>query len=310
MRPARRGIRITLGLLWILDGLLQFQPALLTRRFAVQVAAPAGAGQPTLVSGPLEATAQLLGRQPVLASVGVGLVQLALGAAVLHPKWARPALAASVAWALCVWYLGEGLGGLLGGQADLLTGAPGAALLYAVLALAAVPGSGRDGRGVPPPRWVREAWAAVWLGGAVLQLLPGRDTNAAISMSLTASAADAPGWLAGGGARLAGLVPGTGVSVVVDLVLLQSLAALGGLLGRRAGRLAVIVGMTLSVIYWVAGQGMGQFWTGTCTDPGSAPLVLLLGAAVAGAAPAAPAPGRPGRPLPDEIGLLARERAD
>ena len=48
--------------------------------------------------------------------------------------------------------------------------APGAALLYAVLALVAAPrcdGAAAAGR---PPRWTAAAWAALWLGGAVLQL--------------------------------------------------------------------------------------------------------------------------------------------
>jgi hypothetical protein len=43
-RVTRRGIQLALGLLWILDGLLQFQPDMFSRRFATQVIAPAGAG--------------------------------------------------------------------------------------------------------------------------------------------------------------------------------------------------------------------------------------------------------------------------
>jgi hypothetical protein len=52
---------------------------------------------------------------------------------------------------------------------------------------------------------------------------------------------------------------------------------------------AVIVGCGL--VYWVADQGMGQPWSGLATDPGTAPLAVLLGVAVLGAAPGA---GRPG----------------
>lgn len=53
-RITRRGIQVTLGLLWILDGFLQFQPAMLTSKFATQVIAPAGQGQPAfrLLAGP------------------------------------------------------------------------------------------------------------------------------------------------------------------------------------------------------------------------------------------------------------------
>ena len=48
--------------------------------------------------------------------------------------------------------------------------APGAALLYAVLALVAAPRCDGAAAAERPPRWTAAAWAALWLGGAVLQL--------------------------------------------------------------------------------------------------------------------------------------------
>jgi len=280
----RRGIQIALGLLWILDGLLQLQPGMFTRRFATQVIAPAGAGQPGFVTGPVELAARVIAHQPAALDAVFGLAQLALGAGLLYARTARRALAASVVWALLVWYLGEGLGGLFGSGASVLTGAPGSALLYAVLAVAAAPpGQGAAAR--RPPRWVAVAWAAFWLGGAVLQLLPGRDTNVSVGMSLAMSAPGSPAWLAAIGSHLAALVPGYGVSVVVDLVVLQALVGLGVFGPRRVRLAAVLGGAVLSLVYWVAGQGLGQFWTGLATDPNTAPLVVLLGVAVAGAAP-------------------------
>jgi hypothetical protein len=75
-----------------------------------------------------------------------------------------------------------------------------------------------------------------------------------------------------------------GVSIVVDLVVLQAFAGVGALGASRVRLAAVIVGCGLSLVYWVAGQGMGQPWSGLATDPGTAPLVLL-GFAVLGAAP-------------------------
>jgi hypothetical protein len=285
-RVTRRGIQITLGLLWILDGALQFQPAMLTSKFASQVIAPAGDGQPAFVGWPVHQAAALIGRQPAWLDVAFGLIQLALGAGLLHRRTVRWALAASLAWALSVWYLGEGLGGLFGGGASLLTGAPGSALLYAVVAMAAWPQPGGSPGDQRPARRAAAAWAVLWLGGAFLQLLPGNDTNASLSMALTMNASGAPGWLAAVGHQLSALVPDTGVSLIVDLVVLQALAGLGVLMGgRRTRRAAVIGGVALSLVFWVAGQGAGQFWTGISTDPNTAPLVMLLGVAVLGAAP-------------------------
>jgi len=273
-----------LGLLWILDGFLQFQPAMFTSRFATQVLAPAAQGQPAFVSWPVHEAARVIGYQPVLADLSFGLIQLALGLGMLHPRTVRWALAASVVWALSVWSLGEGLGGLFGGGASLATGAPGAAFMYAVVALAVLPrnqGSAGDQR---PARWAAPAWAALWLGGTLLQVLPGTDTNASISMALTMNASGAPAWFAALDNQLAAWVPYTGVSIVVDLVVLQALAGIG-VLARRTRRPAVLLGIGLSLVYWVAGQDIGQFWSGMTTDPNTAPLIMLLGLTVLGAAP-------------------------
>ncbi len=284
-RITRRGIQITLGLLWILDGLLQFQPAMLTRRFAAQVIAPAGAGQPGFVSVPVAELVRVILRQPAAADLAFGVIQLTLGAGILYARTARWALTASVAWALLVWYLGEGLGGLFGDGACLLTGAPGAALVYATLALLVSPRREEAADARRPARWAPLAWAALWLGGAVLQVLPGRDTNASLSMSLAMNASGAPAWLAATDNRLAALLPYTGVSVVVDLVVLHACVGLGALAARRRRLAAVSLGIGLSLAYWVAGQDMGQLWSGIATDPNTAPPVVLLGVAALGSEP-------------------------
>ena len=285
----RRRIQVALGLMWLLDGLLQFQPAMFTRKFATQVIAPAGAGQPGFVAGPVGEAARIVLHQPAVMDLGFGLVQLALGAGILFPRTARRALAASVGWALAVWYLGEGLGGLLGGGASLVTGAPGAALLYATAALAVSPRRGHDPRAQRPAHWAAVAWAAAWLGGAVLQLLPGVDTNGSVSMTLAMNASGAPAWFAAIDNHLSLLVPGYGASIVIDLVVLQVFAGLGVLMGHRTRLAAVTVGIGLSLAYWVTGQDMGQFWSGIATDPNTGPLLVLLGVTVLGSAPWRPA---------------------
>jgi hypothetical protein len=99
------------------------------------------------------------------------------------------------------------------------------------------------------------------------------------------NASGAPAWLAAIDNHLSALVPYYGVSIVVDLVVLQAFAGVGVLLSRRIAVTAVSLGLGLSLVYWVAGQDMGGFWSGTATDPNTAPLVMLLAIAVLGAVP-------------------------
>jgi hypothetical protein len=294
-RVTRRGIQITLGWLWILDGLLQFQPAMLTRKFATQVIMPAGDGQPVFVSAPVGEVARIILHQPAVMDVFFGLIQVAIGVGMLHTRTVRYALATSVVWASLVWYLGEGLGGLFGGDASLLTGAPGSALVYAVLAIAVWPRH-RNAEDQRPAQWTAAAWAVLWVGGAVLQVLPRRDINASISMSLAMNASGAPAWAAAIDNHLSALLPGNGVAIAVDLVVLQILIGLGVLMAGRARFAAIVVGIAVSLVYWVAGQDMGGFWSGVATDPNTAPLIVLLGVAALGSAPLGSA--KAGRPTP------------
>ncbi len=297
-RVTRRGAQITLGLLWTFDGALKFQPALLTSAFGREVIEPAADGQPGFVSWPVHETAGLIGHAPVLAVVAFGLIELALGAGLLYRRTARWALAASVGWALAVWYLGEGLGGLFGGGASLLTGAPGSAPMYALMAVTVWPRQD-DTSALRPARGAAAVWAAIWLGGAILQLLPGADTNASLSMILSMNASDAPGWLASLDNQLSWWVPWPGVSVILDLVILQAAIGLGVFGGRRTRRAAVVAGIVVSLVFWVAGQGLGELWSGISTDPETGPLMVLLGVTVLGAPAWRPAHRKARRPEPE-----------
>jgi hypothetical protein len=135
LKITRRGIQLSLGLLWLLDGVLQLQHQMFTASFANNVIAPVAQGQPIIVSGPIHSAVHILLMHPALFNTCFALIQLSLGALILWKRTSRSALITSVFWALLVWYLGEGLGGILSGHALLLMGAPGAAVIYGILAI-------------------------------------------------------------------------------------------------------------------------------------------------------------------------------
>lgn len=107
----RRHVQIVLGLLWLLDAALQAQPFMFTRGFADQVIVPAAAGEPPLIAGPVKWAADLIAHSPPAFNGLFVAVQLLIGGGLLVRATARLALGASIAWALGVWYFGEGLGG-------------------------------------------------------------------------------------------------------------------------------------------------------------------------------------------------------
>jgi hypothetical protein len=268
----RRDLQVALGALWLLDGVLQAQPFMFRRQFATQLIAPVGEGSPGFVSGPVHWISTVIAAHPVAWNVPFAAIQLLLGAGLLVPRTARLTLGASIAWALGVWYLGEGLDGLASGHASLISGAPGSALLYAVLAAAAWPR--RDSSSEAPARWLPRAWLVLWVAAAVCQALPGQNTGAAVGNALSAG----PVWL-GLDHPVGTWVTQHGLLVVGVLVAAEALIGVGVL--ARATRVpAVACGLALTVVMWVQGQDLGQLSSGQATDPNSGPLVMLMAVAV------------------------------
>jgi copper(I)-binding protein len=279
-RVTRRGLRLALGVLWLLDGALQLQPFMFGPDFASQALASAGSGQPGWVSSGVTWAAHLVGAHPAPWNTLFAVVQLALGVGLLLRPFARLALAASVGWAVAVWYLGEGLGGLASGHASLVAGAPGAVALYALLAFVAWPSPQERDGGVAPPSWTPVAWAVVWIGGAVLQALPGQNTADALADSLSGD--DMPGWLMPLDTSVADGVRHLGAASIWLLAAVLVAVGLGGLGGRRLRSVAGWVGIVAAVVFWVVGQGLGDLFSGQATDPDSGPLLVLLAVALLG----------------------------
>jgi hypothetical protein len=292
VRVTRRTLQIVLGLFWLLDGALQLQPFMLRASFARELLDPVGVGQPQFVAGPVHWAANLVAAHPVAWDVPFGIAQLALGLGMLVPRTSRIALAASLPWAIGVWWLGEGLSGLASGNASLLSGAPGSVSLYAVLALAAWPRRGRSD--LPPTRWLPLAWATLWVGAAVLQALPMNNTGPDVAGAVTANGS--PGWLDGFERSFAGWITHHGTLSVALLVAAETLIGLA-VLNRRTAALAARAGLLLALAIWVIGQNFGALYTGQATDPNTALVVMVMAIAVLGVrrahAVTAPARGLP-----------------
>lgn len=277
----RRQVQVALGLLWLLDGALQLQPFMFGHGFARDVIAPAGDGQPLFVSSAVHWAADLIAGQPVAWDLAFAVVQLLICAGLLVPRTVRPALLASLAWSGGVWFFGEGLGGLASGHADLLTGAPGAVLLYGVLAVAVWPPAPRAAdEAARPARWLPWAWAVLWTGGAVLQLLPGQNRIGDVTGTIRGNADGAPSWLAGLDHSTATALAGPGASALIALVVVQAAIGLAAIPPGIPRRAAGVAGIVVSVLFWVYGQSLGELWTGQATDPNTAPLVVLLALAM------------------------------
>ncbi|MBV9206746.1 MAG: hypothetical protein JO037_15460 [Actinobacteria bacterium] len=272
----RRKLQLALATFWLFDAILQFQPSMFGTAFPRMLAGGAQ-GNPGLVAGPIIWSAGFIDHHLAGLNAVFATMQLALGLGIAWRPTVRLALAASVAWALAVWWLGEGLGGILAGTASPVSGAPGAVILYAVLAVLLWPAdrdasapfvAGRAvGRG--PARLV---WLAVWGSLAAFALPPA---SRAIGGTISGMAPGEPAWLAWLDARLGGWLGHHGLAASLVLAAVLAAVAVGVFLPAPARRPVLVLAVAVAAAVWLA-EGMGGILTGSGTDPNSGPLLALL----------------------------------
>ena len=278
----RRFLRVSFGLLWLVDGLLQAQPKMPAGFVAANLA-------PGVLSGP-RWFGDLVGplvrawtRHPVVADAATVWIQVGLGLLMLlggRGLLARIALWGSIVWSLVVWVIGEAFGGLLAAGASWLSGAPGAVLVYllaAVLLLAPWGWWGSGGMAVIIRRAV-----AVWLVlTAVLQATPGEGfwKPAGLSSPFASGASLTQGEPFGLPiSRLATVSANHPVAVNVTIIAMLVVVAVALWLSGRTAVVAAGIGLCLAT-WWLA-QHFGVLG-GTATDPNtSLPLALLLAGAL------------------------------
>jgi hypothetical protein len=283
LRVTVRGVQITLGLIWILDGLLQLQPYFFSQNFLSQTIGSMAAGQPGWIQWTINTAVHVATPYGVEFNVMFALTQLALGAGlVAGRRWVKPALVVSFAWSFIVWWFGEGLGVIPYGMASPLTGAPGAVLIYALVGVVVwptgeAPNISAASGGILGDRYARLVWGLLWLFLAMsMVLLANRDSDALRSTFATA-ASSSPGLFAGLNSGLASVVAGRGSGPAIILALLM--AVIGITVCFNWKRNAFLMGgSVLALFIWITAQFFGGIFTGQGTDPNSSPLLVLLAA--------------------------------
>lgn len=285
--PRRRHLQVVLGLLWLLDAGLQLQPYMF-KHGSDGFLGPISEntmGAPNPATDLVRHALTVFVAHQVAVNLVIVVVQAALGFGLLWRRSVRWALAGTVLWSTAVWVVGEGYGQLLFPQASMLTGAPGAALVYAVLTVVLwprrdpLPDEPVAAGGLGGERLARGAWVALWCGTALLELEYGNHAPDAITAQLHEIAVGQPGFLAALETGAAHLVAGRGEVVAAVLAIAQFLVGWWAL-RRRTLPLSLAAGVVLSVLFWVVGQGLGTVLTGQGTDPNLGPPMVLLALAL------------------------------
>ncbi len=281
-RPAadpRRLLQLILAGLWLLDGVLQYQSFMFTRGFG-EMLGSAARGNPAIVAGPITWSAHLIGQHAVVTNAIFATIQVLLGLGIAWRPTVRLALGASIAWAMAVWWLGEGLGMVLTGSASPVDGAPGAVIIYALLAVLLWPArrdrpasyvAGRS-MGTAP---AAALWLVLWGALAFLTVEPAARAPRGLSGLISGMTSGEPGWLAAADGQVAAWLSNHGAAASAALAIVLIAVAAGVCLPAPAARASVALAIAVAAAIWVA-QGLGGILTGAGTDPDSGPLLALL----------------------------------
>lgn len=291
MLLSQKALQRILGVLWLFDGLLQFQPQMFTMNMVNGVMKPMLQGQP----GFIEPSLQFIVTQTTLHLTAVNLliaiVQVLLGIAflILPNRWVKPVVIVSIIWAFIVWYGGEGMSMMLTGQASIFTGAPGAVLLYPLLGLVIWPRpqSREDAKsvkagddGLISRRVLRLVLAGFWIFAALLQLQPNWWQPGQISQAI--------GAMVGQGGLNTILVDPVlqqisnataTIEIPLNVIMILAFLALGvalAIVKDEHVRPFLIASIVLSLVFWYLTEAFGMILTGMATDFNSGLLVVVM----------------------------------
>lgn len=297
-----RKLQIGLGLVWLLDAALQFQPFMFGPGFVTKIIEPTAVGSPPLIANSVMSAGQLVRHNAVLFNATFATIQLALGLGLIWRRTARAALAGTIGWGLAVWFLGETLGSLFSGSATPITGAPGAALLYAIIAVLLWPhragsagsagisqvgpssagtfqaGSSLAASSMLGRTWSRLVWLGLWGSFSYLVLQAQVRAPGALRTAIGGLATGEPRWLASMDSGVANAVDSGGLVPAVVFAVLFAVIAVGVFVPAMIRPVLILAALTALAI-WVLGENFGGILTGTGTDPNTGPLLILLIAA-------------------------------
>ncbi len=275
---ARRRLQLALAGIWLLDAVLQFQAFMFSKGVSQMLGATA-AGNPAVIADPINWSAKIIAEHGTATTATFAFIQLAIGLGIAWRPTLKLALGASIGWPLGVWWFG----GVLGGAGGPANGAPGAVIIYALLAVLLWPGS-RD-RAAPfvagrftGANVARALWLVLWGSLAYMALLPATRAPKALGGMVSAMASGQPGWLAGVDSHLAAFLTSHGPAVAVVLAIALALVAVSVFRPRPLARAGVVLAIVTAAFIWIA-EGLGGILTGGGTDPNSGLLLALLAVA-------------------------------
>jgi hypothetical protein len=246
-----RIFQTALGLIWLLDGVLQFR-AFLYSKGSIALLTGTASGQPYWFASSIDWVAHITEHDMTLFNTLFALIKVCIGLGLLYRRTVKPALALSFAWAPGRLVVQRGVGDAVRGHGGAAHGRARGVLLYAIIGLLVWPGE-RTG-GLLGARGARTMWATLWLVMAWSWLLaPNSSANATTNAIMSAPGG---GWLHSLQSSVASSARGHGLVIALVLALLP--AAIGVAVAPNWRPVPFLaLASVLNMGYWAVAQGFG-----------------------------------------------------
>jgi cytochrome oxidase Cu insertion factor (SCO1/SenC/PrrC family) len=281
----RTFLRMSFGAIWLVDGILQFQPSM-PLGLGTGVVGAAIPGTPGWLHSLMNSGIVLWNEHPLAFAVGTAWIQVGIGIALMvsNGRLGRSVALVSAAWAAMIWLIGNGAGGIFSPTGSILFGWPGATLFYVIAGLWLAGGTEVFKRTFS--RSTLRLLSVILTLGALRQCLPsdgfwqGGNANALTAMTQSMTQVAQPHWIASlalHGGNVAGTIGGGANLIIIFWLLISA----GGLwfASDRAWNWPVWSTVAFALVFWVVAQDVA-FFGGLATDFNSlVPLAVLCACA-------------------------------
>jgi cytochrome oxidase Cu insertion factor (SCO1/SenC/PrrC family) len=306
----RTYLRMSFGVIWLIDGLLQFQASMPLGLGSV-VVKPSAAGTPGWLHALMLAGVGIWNNHPIALAVGTAWIQVGIGIVLLvsNAKVGRVVAGVSVGWAAMIWLIGNGAGGIFQSTGSILFGWPGATFFYVIAGVwLALPPSNFPEKF---SRYTLRILSVVVGIAAVLQCLPDRgfwhggNANALTTMTQTMTTVPQPHVIASFSSSIGNLAGRMGGGFNIIIVLWLAVCAVGlWMANSRSWRWPVWTLVAGCIFFWFVAEDAAIFG-GLATDLNSlVPIAVLAWCAMPTRVLKAPLPRRLPRELRSSSGAV------
>lgn len=281
-KDLQRTFQLVLATIWLLDAVLQIQPFMFTRGsdgFSGMLTNLAN-GNPSWFARTITWNGSFIYHAPILADTFFALIQFVIGFGIVSKRSCKPALALSMAWALGVWWFGEGAGGIFLGHATPFGGGPGGVLFYAALAVLLWPSEGSNEPFLAARtvglKAARAIWVTIWGLLALLSVVGSGRSPRALYGLVAGLNHGQPGWLSHIDRVTETFFLNHGTIAAILLAVVCLIVAAGVFFPPQIAQVTLVIAIAVFAVIWVAVENFGGMLAGGATDPNSGFPVIVL----------------------------------